>query len=89
MRSVSRCREYAADRGSALITGAPEQLMSALVKLHDQAPAGDLRGGAAVSALCIRGFERSRLELLRDHPPVDKRLAALAALAREMGRPVA
>src|SRR6266545_959065 len=30
MLTISRCREYAADRGSALVTGAPEQFMSAL-----------------------------------------------------------
>src|SRR5919197_3248592 len=30
IRKISRYREYAADRGSALITGAPEYLMSAL-----------------------------------------------------------
>src|SRR6266508_329637 len=30
IRAISRYREYAADRGSALITGAPEHLMSAL-----------------------------------------------------------
>jgi heat shock protein HtpX len=88
MRSVARHREYAADRGSALLTGAPEQLMSALTKLYERAPAGDLRGGAAISALCIRGFERSRLGLLQDHPPLEKRLARLAAMAREQGEPV-
>src|ERR1051326_5802166 len=89
MRSVSRYREYAADRGSALITGAPEQLMSALVKLYEVVPSGDLRGGPPVSALCIRGLGRVGLTLLQDHPPVEKRVAALAAIAREMGRPIA
>src|SRR6266566_1358504 len=33
IRTISRYREYAADRGSALITGAPEHLMSALQKI--------------------------------------------------------
>src|SRR5213595_1121378 len=33
IRTISRYREYAADRGSALITGAPENLMSALQKI--------------------------------------------------------
>jgi Zn-dependent protease with chaperone function len=27
-------------------------------------------------------------ELFMDHPPIEKRLAALAEIAREMGRPV-
>src|SRR5436309_386662 len=33
IRTISRYREYAADRGSAIITGAPENLMSALQKI--------------------------------------------------------
>jgi heat shock protein HtpX len=33
IRTISRYREYAADRGSALITGSPEYLMSALQKI--------------------------------------------------------
>src|ERR671935_327079 len=33
IRTISRYREYAADRGAALITGAPEYLMSALQKI--------------------------------------------------------
>ena len=33
IRTISRYREYAADRGSAVITSAPEHLMSALQKI--------------------------------------------------------
>jgi len=43
---ISRYREYAADRGSALMTGAPEHLMSALQKIASgitQIPQQDLR----------------------------------------------
>src|SRR5205814_8229331 len=36
IRFISRYREYAADRGSAIITGAPEHLMSALQKISSQ-----------------------------------------------------
>src|SRR5919197_1109962 len=36
IRAISRYREYAADRGSALITGAPEYLMSALQKISSR-----------------------------------------------------
>ena len=46
IRTISRYREYAADRGSALITGAPEYLMSALQKISSQMtliPNQDLR----------------------------------------------
>ncbi|MDQ3993510.1 MAG: M48 family metalloprotease [Actinomycetota bacterium] len=97
MWTISRYREFAADRGSALVTGAPEQLMSALAKIGGREPRGDLRGGAAVSALCIvpaqRGKRRfqflDRLELMMDHPPLEKRLDALAEMARDLGRPSA
>ena len=96
MWAISRYREYTADRGSALITGAPEQLMSALTKIADKEPRGDLRGGAAVSALCIVPAQRKegrldflrRFEIFMDHPPLEKRLHKLGELAREMGRPI-
>ena len=90
MWTMSRYREYTADRGAALITGAPEQLMSALQVIARVRPRGDLRGGRAVSALCIVPAKRKerRLEILMDHPRLSKRLDALAELARELGRPV-
>jgi heat shock protein HtpX len=96
MWAISRYREYTADRGSALITGGPEQLMSALQKIAEKEPRGDLRGGAAVSALCIIPAQRKkgrlgflrRFEIFMDHPPLEKRLDKLAEIAREMGRPV-
>ena len=87
MRAMSRYREYTADRGSALLTGAPEQLMSALTKIGGETPRGDLRGGAAVSALCVVPTRR-RWWLLADHPPLRKRLARLERMAREQGRAV-
>jgi heat shock protein HtpX len=88
MWTISRYREYVADRGSALLTGAPERLMSALQKIGGDEPQGDLRGGAAVSALCIVPTRsRRRLGLLSDHPPLEKRLRRLEEIAREMGRP--
>ena len=89
IRTISRYREYAADRGSALLTGEPEQLMSALQKLTDAGstiPAGDLRDFVAVEALCIVPSSGRRIELLMDHPPLEKRLAHLAEIGRELGR---
>jgi heat shock protein HtpX len=89
MWTVSRYREYAADRGSALITGAPEDLISALLKIEGGAPPrSDLRGGLAVNAFCIvsRRSRWRRVELVMDHPPVRKRIRRLEELARELGK---
>jgi heat shock protein HtpX len=93
IRTISRYREYAADRGSALITGAPEYLMSALQKISSQMtliPNQDLRQVEGMSAFFIMPAKvrSATAELFMDHPPLEKRLAALAAIAREMGRPV-
>jgi heat shock protein HtpX len=94
IRTLSRYREYAADRGSALITGAPEHLMSALQKISSgitQIPQKDLREVQAMNAFFIipTNWRLQMSEIFMDHPPLEKRLAALAAIAREMGRPIA
>jgi heat shock protein HtpX len=94
IRTISRYREYAADRGSAVITGAPEHLMSALQKISSQMamiPQRDLREVSGMNAFFIipTSVKQATAELFMDHPPLEKRLAALAQIAREMGRPVA
>jgi heat shock protein HtpX len=93
IRTISRYREYAADRGSALITGAPENLMSALNKIASgitQIPQQDLRQVAGMNAFFIvpTNWRQHVGELFMDHPPLEKRIAALSEIAREMGRPV-
>jgi heat shock protein HtpX len=93
IRTISRYREYAADRGSALITGAPENLMSALQKISSdmfRIPQRDLREVEGMNAFFIipASVKRASSELFMDHPPLEKRLAALSQIAREMGRPV-
>ena len=93
IRTISRYREFAADRGSALITGAPENLMSALQKISSQItaiPDRDLREVAGMNAFFIipTSIKHRTAELFMDHPPLEKRLAALEKIAREMGRPV-
>jgi len=93
IRTISRYREYAADRGSALITGAPEYLMSALQKISGEIariPQQDLREVQGMNAFFIipASVKQAGAELFMDHPPLEKRLAALAEIAREMGRPV-
>jgi heat shock protein HtpX len=92
--AISRYREFAADRGSALITGAPENLMSALQKIASgitQIPQQDLREVEGMNAFFIIPAKAKSAagELFASHPPIEKRLAALSEIAREMGRPVA
>ena len=91
--AISRYREFAADRGSALITGAPEHLMSALQKIASQItmiPQQDLRQVETMNAFFIvpTNWRKKTSELFMSHPPLEKRLAALSEIAREMGRPV-
>jgi heat shock protein HtpX len=93
IRAISRYREYTADRGAAVITGAPEQLMSALQKITGEMariPQRDLRQVESLNAFFIipTNLKSSFGELFLTHPPTEKRLARLAAIAREMGRPV-
>jgi heat shock protein HtpX len=90
---ISRYREYAADRGAAIITGAPENLMSALQRIAgqiQQIPQKDLREVQGMNAFFIvpTSVKSSFAEFFMTHPPLEKRLARLAAISREMGRPV-
>ncbi|MFL5944952.1 MAG: zinc metalloprotease HtpX [Gaiellaceae bacterium] len=92
--AISRYREFAADRGSALITGAPEHLMSALQKIASdmfRIPQRDLREVEGMNAFFIipTSVKQRTSQLFLTHPPLEKRLAALSEIAREMGRPVA
>jgi heat shock protein HtpX len=91
--TISRYREYAADRGAALLTGAPEQLMSALQKIASQMtriPNRDLREVAGMNAFFIvpTNVKSAAAELFMTHPPLEKRINRLAQIAGEMGRPV-
>jgi heat shock protein HtpX len=92
--TISRYREFAADRGAALMTGAPEQLMSALQKIASdilRIPQRDLRQVEGMNAFFIvpTNWKKSVGQLFMTHPPLEKRLARLADIAQEMGRPVA
>ena len=91
---ISRYREFAADRGAAVITGAPENLMSALQKIASdmtRIPQRDLRQLEGMNAFFIipTNVKRTATELFMTHPPLEKRLARLADIAAEMGRPIA
>jgi heat shock protein HtpX len=93
IRTISRYREYAADRGAALVTGAPEYLMSALTKIASgmaTIPQRDLRQVEAMNAFFIipTNVRSAMGELFATHPPLEKRIANLSRIAQEMGRPI-
>ena len=92
IRTISRYREYAADRGAALITGAPEQLMSALQKIASdmvRIPQRDPRGRGHERVLHHPDVRQVLARRALRHPPAAREaLARLAEIAQEMGRPV-
>ncbi len=93
IRTLSRYREYAADRGSALITGAPGNLASALMKITDSIQGGripekDLRDAQGASALFIAPLAVNGgdglSELLSTHPSTQHRIAKLMEMQAQM-----
>lgn len=89
IQALSRYREYAADRGAAVITGRPSALASALVKisgLMDRVPARDLRAAQPMNALFIlpASTKRSLMEFFATHPPVEKRIERLQRLEQQL-----
>ena len=88
--TLSRYREFTADSGSAMITGRPADLMSALLKIagaNERIPISDLRQLSPVEALCVVSHGHTRTAWFSDHPALEERLERLAAISREMGRP--
>ncbi len=90
IQALSRYREFAADRGSALITGRPSALSSALLKISgemNQIPQRDLRGASAeLKAFYIipPEIKQSVSSLFSTHPPLQARLKALAKLESQL-----
>ena len=89
MRALSRYREFAADRGGAVLTGRPSALASALIKVTgtiERVPSQDLRSAEALSAFFIvpARAKKSLLNLFADHPPLEQRLAALERLESQL-----
>jgi heat shock protein HtpX len=86
--TLSRYREYAADRGSALLTGQPEQLESALLQITgtmQRIPNQDLREAQPLSALYFAApSKESLMELFSDHPSTQHRIARLQRLEQQM-----
>jgi len=91
IRMLSRYREFAADRGSAYITGNPRALMSALEKISgrmERVPARKKKEVEGANAFfIIPALSGSTLmELFSTHPPLEKRLYALSQIEAEMNR---
>jgi heat shock protein HtpX len=89
MQTLSRYREFAADRGAALITGRPSALASALMKISgtmQRIPQQDLRAHSELNAFYIfpAGAKNSLFNLFSTHPPMEKRLAALQRLEAQL-----
>jgi heat shock protein HtpX len=89
LRALSRYREYAADRGAAIITGRPSALSSALLKISgrlERIPVRDLRAAAEMNAFFILPARRkgALMSLFSTHPPLEKRLAALSRLEAQL-----
>jgi heat shock protein HtpX len=90
LQALSRYREFAADRGSAIITGRPSALSSALLKISgqmDQIPQSDLRAASSeLAAFYIfpPKVKQSVATLFSTHPSLEQRLAALARLESQL-----
>ena len=89
LRALSRYREFAADRGGAVLTGRPSALASALLKISgtiEREPSQDLRSAEAMSAFFIipARAKKSLLNIFADHPPLEQRLAALQRLEAQL-----
>ena len=89
MNALSRYREYAADRGAAVITGRPSALASALMKISNgmqRVPQQDLRAHAEMNAFYIfpAGAKDSLYNVFSTHPPIEKRIAALERIEAQL-----
>jgi len=89
MQALSRYREFAADRGAAIITGRPSALSSALLKISgtmERIPQTDLRAHAEMNAFYIvpAGVKQSVYNLFSTHPPMEKRIEALSRLEAQL-----
>ena len=91
-RALSRYRELSADRSAAYLTGKPSALAAALTRISgDMAriPTRDLRQAESMNAFFITPAIRGQSigALFSTHPPLEQRLAQLAAVSADLGRP--
>ena len=89
MLALSRYREFAADRGAAIITGRPSALSSALVKISgamERVPTQDLRQAERLNAFFIvpTSVKGAVQTLFATHPPMEKRIERLQQLETQL-----
>ncbi|HWF56309.1 MAG TPA: zinc metalloprotease HtpX [Solirubrobacteraceae bacterium] len=90
LQALSRYREFAADRGSAIITGRPSALISALMRIDggmNQIPQRDMRqaaGGLAAFYIFPPKVKQGLSTLFATHPTLDQRIAALTRLETQL-----
>lgn len=90
LQALSRYREFAADRGSAIITGRPSALISALMKIDgnmQRIPQQDLRaanGELAAFYIFPPKVKATAANLFSTHPPLEKRIDALQRLEAQL-----
>ncbi len=93
IRMLSRYRELAADRSGALLTGQPDKLASALVKVTGEMariPMKDLRRQEALNTFyftpALRPGDNHLGAIFSTHPSLQKRLAQLEKIQRQLGK---
>jgi heat shock protein HtpX len=92
MMALSRYREFAADRGAAIVTGRPSALSAALVKISsavEQLPTRDLREAERLERMnaffIVPVRVKSALQaVFSTHPPMEKRIERLQRLESQL-----
>ena len=90
LQALSRYREFSADRGSAILTGRPSALISALMKISGQMgqiPQRDLRaasGELAAFYIFPPKAKQSLTNLFSTHPPLEARIERLQRLEAQL-----
>lgn len=81
--AISRSREYAADKGGALLTSNPLGLASALEKLQQSSTVRHMNANTATAHMFIVNplSGRSFLAIFSTHPPIEERIKRLRAMA--------
>lgn len=91
IRAISRYREYSADRGGAIMTGRPDKLADALMKISgkmNKIPPNELQKVQKLNAFfIIPALSGSSIAyLFSTHPPVEKRVQKLKEMMTGVDR---